>query len=42
MSQRERSRGFDAVRTTAPVQTRIDIDSWTSNEKSAKEAIGRA
>jgi hypothetical protein len=38
-SQRERSRNFDAVRATAPVQTRIDTSPWTSKEKSAKEAI---
>jgi hypothetical protein len=41
-SQRERSRDFDAARATAPVQTRIDITPWTSKEKSAKKAIGRA
>jgi hypothetical protein len=41
-SQRERSRDFDAARATAPVQTRIDTGPWTSKEKSAKEAIGRA
>jgi hypothetical protein len=40
--QRERSRDFDAVGATAPVQTRIDTGSWTSKGKSAKEAIGRA
>jgi hypothetical protein len=41
-SQRERSRYFDAARTTAPVQTWIDNGPWTSKGKSAKEAIGRA
>jgi hypothetical protein len=41
-SQRERSREFDTARATAPVQTQIDIDPWTSKRNSAKEAIGRA
>jgi hypothetical protein len=40
--QRKRSRDFDAVRATAPVQTRIDIGLWTSKGKSVKEAIRRA
>jgi hypothetical protein len=42
MSQRERSRDFDAARATAPVQTRIDTSPWTSKGKSVKETIGRA
>jgi hypothetical protein len=41
-SQRERSRDFNVVRATAPVQTQIDTGPWISKGKSAKEAIGRA
>jgi hypothetical protein len=41
-SQRERSRDFDTTRGTAPVQTRIDTDPWTSKGKSANEVIGQA
>jgi hypothetical protein len=41
-SQRERPRDFDVARGNAPVQTRIDTDSWVSKGKSAKEAIGQA
>jgi hypothetical protein len=42
MSQRERSRDFDAARATVPVQTWIDTSLWTNKGKSAKEVIGRA
>jgi hypothetical protein len=42
MSQRKRSRDFDAARAMTPVQTRIDIGPWTSKGKSAKKVIGRA
>jgi hypothetical protein len=40
-SQRERHIDFDAARSKAPVQTRIDTGPWTSKGKSAKKAIGR-
>jgi hypothetical protein len=36
-SRRERSKDFDAVRATTPIQTRIDTSLWTSKGKSAKD-----
>jgi hypothetical protein len=42
LSQRERFRDFVATGATAPVQTQIDTDLWTSKGKSAKEDIGQA
>jgi hypothetical protein len=41
-SQRKRHIDFDATRSKAPVQTRIDTGPWTSKRKSVKKAIERA